>query len=98
MKVHYIGASVRQGRSAKDNAPYTIGEVTYSMPDKSSSKTDPDGTPRWTYTAHGHRVFTIQLDPAKLSAFAGVKPGTEVELLVEPIPENPSRNQVVGVK
>lgn len=97
MKVFYIGASVRQGRSAKDNTPYTIGEIAFAVPDKSSSKSDPDGSPRWNYTAHGHRVQTMQLDPSKLSAFASVKPCSEVNLLVEPIPENPSRNQVVGV-
>lgn len=97
MKVLYLGASVRKGLSAKDNSPYTIGEVLFAVPDKSATKTDPDGKTRWVYTCHGYRTQTIQLDPSCLSRFDGVAPGTEVDLAVAPVPENPSRNQVIGI-
>lgn len=97
MKVLYLGASVRQGISSKNDLPYTIGEVLFAYPDKSGTKTDPDGKQRWSYTAHGLKTTTIPLDPKCLSQFAQVPPATEIDLLVEPIPENPSRNQVVGV-
>lgn len=97
MKVLYLGASVRQGLSAKNDQPYIIGEVLFAYPDKSSTKTDPDGKQRWVYTAHGYREGKIQLSPSCLSEFADCVPGTELELIVEPIPENPARNQVVGV-
>lgn len=98
MKVKYIGASVRQGLSAKDNSPYTIGEVSYAIPDKNAAKADPDGKQRWVYTCHGDRVQTIQLDPACLSQFAKCVPGTDVELIIAPLPTNPRNNHCVGVK
>lgn len=98
MHVLYLGASVRQGLSNKDNSPYTIGEVTFATPAKSAVKSDPDGSKRWTFTAHGYTVRDIPLNPSALSKFQDVKPGTEVDLIVEPIPENPSRNHVVGVQ
>ena len=98
MKVHYLGASLREGKSAKDDSPYSIAEVAYATPDDSSLKKDPDGKVRWVYTGYGFRVNTIALDPKCIDKFKDVQAGTEVTLQVEPVPQNPSRNQVIGVQ
>lgn len=98
MKVMYLGASCRSGLSAKNDSPYTIAEVLFAVPDKPAAKADPNGAQRWTYACHGYRTQTIELDPAALSAFGKVQPFTMVELAIEPVPENPSRNRVTGVK
>lgn len=97
MKVRYIGANCRTGTSEKTGRPYSIAEVSFLVPDSHGEKKAPDGTVIWRYVGHGERVQSVPLDPSKLSDFADVKPGSQVELMLEPVPENPSRNQVVGV-
>ena len=98
MKVMFLGASVRKGTSEKTGNDYTIGELKYSMQDESSQKLFPDGSIMWTYTAHGHTSMSLPLDPQQLSKFAKVQPNTEVNLILEPMPRNPSRNWVTGVQ
>lgn len=97
MKVFLIGASLRSGISAKNNKPYTIAEVIYAIPDESKTKNDDDGTLRWSYTAYGYKTRTIELASTAIEAFKNVKALDIVDLKVEPMPENPSRNQCVGV-
>lgn len=98
MKVNYLGASLRVGISARDNSPYQIGEILFSIPDKNGEKKDPDGKTRWNYKGYGHTTRTIGLDPGKIELFKDCEAGTEVDLIVEPVPSNPSRNQVIGFK
>jgi hypothetical protein len=97
MKVTYIGCNSRSGISEAKGTAYTIAEVIYMIPDKAGEKRGPDGVLIWTYIAYGNRVRTIPLDSSKISAFSAIKPCTEVDLKLEPIAENPSKNQVVGV-
>jgi hypothetical protein len=97
MKVRYIGANCRVGVSEKTGRPYTIAELTYSVPDQNAVRNNDDGTPRWKYVAHGHRVQTIALDPTVVSKFQPCVPGEEIEVRVEPQPDNPTRTHVVGL-
>jgi hypothetical protein len=91
MKITYIGANHRVGKSAKTGRSYDMARLLYAIPDSDSTK--PDNV----YRAHGHRVIEMDMVPSALSQFASCKPFTEVDITVEPVPENPSRNQVTGV-
>lgn len=97
MEVLYLGASVRTGTSAKSGRPYSIGEVLYAIPDESREKRNPDNSILWTYTAHGLREMKIDLDPGAINQFKDCKPCSRIVLKIEPVPENPSRNRVIGV-
>jgi hypothetical protein len=98
MKVMYVGANCRQGTSEKNGRPYTIAEVIYTIPAQHAEKKNPDGSLVWRFTAFGNVVRSINLDPQNLSSFEKVQPGTEVDLVLEPDPANPSRNVVTGIK
>ena len=98
MKVTYLGVNHRQGVSEKTNKPYSVSELVYSTPDESGEKRNDDGSVRWVYTAYGHKTRTLPLDPNAIHGFKGVEPFSQVDLVLEPQPENPSRNQVTGVK
>ena len=98
MKVNYIGASLRKGVSQKTNRPYEIGEIAYAVPDSSSSKNAEDGSTMWVYTGYGNKVQTIDLNPASIHLFKDCETANQVELVIEPVPENPRRNWVVGFK
>lgn len=98
MEVQYIGANCRQGVSEKNGRPYTIAEILYMIADEHSEKKSEDGNIIWRYTAFGNKVRSLPLDPSKLSAFDKCKPGDLVQVQLEPNPENPTRNFVVGLK
>jgi hypothetical protein len=97
MEVIFIGASVREGISAKNGRPYEIGEVSYAVPDEPGTKKTDDGKLAWTYSCHGYRVQNIDLSPEKLSAFSQVKPLSTINLDIQPKPSNPRVNWVIGV-
>ena len=98
MEVQYVGANCRQGVSEKNGRPYTIAEVLYMIADEHSEKKSEDGNIIWRYTAFGNKVRSLPCDPSKLSAFEKCKPGDLVQVQLEPNPENPTRNFVVGLK
>jgi len=98
MKVTYIGANCRKGVSEKTSKPYEIAELSYAIPDESGQKTNPDGNVVWVYSGYGSRIRTIPINPAHIHNFKDVPTLSEVVLDIEPNPENPSRNWVVGVK
>ena len=97
MKVTYIGANCRKGVSEKNGNAYTISELLYAIDDESGQKKNDDGSIRWTYIGHGAKTRSLPVDPSRLSQFEKVEPFTEVNLLLEPQPDNPSRNWVVGI-
>lgn len=97
MEINFIGANVRQGVSERTNKPYTVAEVLYATPDQSGEKRNEDNSVRWVYTAYGCKVRSIPIDPTAIHQFKACKPGSPVNLKLEPQPDNPSRNWVVGV-
>lgn len=97
MKVHYIGVNSRKGVSVKTNRPYEVSEFNCMVPDKSGEKRDENGQLIWEYTGLGFKVMTIDVDPACLDQFRDVKPGSVVDIRIEPLPNNMNRNQVVGL-
>jgi hypothetical protein len=97
VKIHYIGANCRTGVSEKNGRHYTIAELSYAVPDTDSQKNHDDGSVIWRYVGHGNKVKTINLDPACLSRFADIRPGTEIDVKLEPDPNNPTRNVVTGI-
>ena len=98
MKVTYVGASCRTGVSQKSGNAYTIAELLYGVPDENAQKKDENGVLIWSYIGHGQKIRDLPIDPSKLSQFSNVKPFTEVDLILEPQPENPSKNWVTGVR
>lgn len=99
MKVSYIGANCRKGTSEKTGRPYEIAELSYAIPDESGTKTAIDSnTVIWVYSGYGMKIRTIPISPANIHNFKEVTPLKEVELIIEPNPENPTRNWVTGVK
>ena len=98
MEIQYVGANCRQGVSEKTGRPYTIAEVLYMIGDDHAEKKSEDGSIIWRYTAFGNKVRSLPVYPSKLSAFEKVKPGDLIQVALEPNPENPTRNFVVGLK
>jgi hypothetical protein len=100
MQVTYIGVNCRVGVSEKNGRPYKIAELLYAIPSDngSSEKKADDGRTIWTYVEYGNKVRTLDLDPSCISRFAKVTPGDTLDLQLDPIPENPSRNHVVGIR
>lgn len=98
MEVQFIGASVRKGTAQKTGRPYTIGELLYMVPDESGTRKDDDGNVIWNYVAHGCKVRKVDIDPSKISVFKDVVPGSKILVQLEPKPENPTENHVVGLK
>lgn len=98
MKVIYIGANCRTGRSEKNGRDYQIAILAYLIPDESGQKKSENGNVIWTYEAFGGRVREIPLKPEKLALFQNIKSCSEVDLILEPDPTDPSRNMVVGAK
>ena len=98
MEIQYIGANCRSGVSEKSGRPYTIAELIYMVPDEHGKKESESGQVIWTYTAFGNKVRTLPVDPTKLSAFEKVNAGAMIQVQLEPNPDNPTRNHVVGLK
>ena len=98
MEATFISASRRKGRGKKDDSPYDIAELHYGVPEKSGTKNDDDGKVRWAYEAYGVQVYTMELHPDHISDFAKCKVGQQVNLILEPLPNNPKNNQVVGIR
>ena len=96
MQVTYIGVNHRQGVSEKTGNSYSICELIYAVPDESSQKKNDDGSTRWVYTAYGCKPMTLPCDPGCIHDFKSVQPFDQVVLSLQPNPQNPARNQVVG--
>lgn len=91
MKVIYVGADHRQGTSKKTGKSYNMARLYYAIPAESKSTSD------YVYQAHGYRLVEVDLLPEALPQFASCKPFTQVDVALEPVPSNPSRNQVTGI-
>lgn len=91
MKVLFIGAETRSGTSKKTGKPYSMGFLHYAVPHQ------PKQTPDYDFRAVGMRVIEVEMELAALSQFSQVKPFTEIDVALEPRPENPSRNSVTGL-
>lgn len=91
MKVTYCGINRRKGVSQKTGNDYDISDLVYLIPFK-GKRTD-----SYNYQGHGHEVKTLSADPACLDDFAAIKLGQEIDVALEPKPENPQHNWVVGL-
>lgn len=95
MNVIYCGVNRRVGISGPDSKnpgnPYDICELTYLVRVKPGKK---EG--KWTFTGHGHVLRSVPCNPDNLDDFAQVGPAEEISLVLQPQPENPERNWVVG--
>lgn len=98
MEVQFLGANCRKGTSEKTGQDYAIAELAYMVPDESSVKKGEDGRLIWNYVAYGAKVRTLPLDPDALARFRELKPGQNVKLDLQPNPNNPTRNRVVGIQ
>lgn len=98
MKVQAIGVNCRKGTSEKNGRPYEIAEITYCVPDESGQKKSDSGAVVWVYTGYGNRIRTLPVNPSNIHAFRDVKFPAEIDLLIEPQPDKPSHNWVVGLK
>lgn len=92
MKVIVCGVMRRSGTSAKTQKAYDMCQVTYLRPIK------PKQTDSMVYVGFGHEAVTLDLDPSCLKQFGNRQFPAEMDLLIEPMGENPARNWVVGVK
>ena len=91
MKVKFLGASHRQGVSAKNNAPYSISKITYLIEET------PKSTSAWDYDCAGYSTRELDLDPLALVQFKNCQLGEEITLKLEPNPEKPQFSVVVGL-
>lgn len=91
MKVLFIGADARKGVSSKTGKPYSMARLYYAIP------AEPKQTEAYDYRATGFRVIEVDMEPDALAHFTRCKPLTEVDVRLEPVPANPSRNIVTGL-
>lgn len=96
MKVLLIGINRRVGVGAESRKPYDICTARYLVPDESGSKNDDKGALLWNYSAKGYRVAEIAASPSALDQYPSGNSVGLVDLIVEPMPQNPARNWVVG--
>lgn len=91
MKVTFLNATHRKGISAKTNKPYDMANVTYLVP------VQPQVSEKMTYLGYGNETREIPLKSDCLKQFAEFSSGDQIDLIVEPDPNYPSRTIVVGV-
>jgi hypothetical protein len=90
MEVIFIGANRRHGISKSGN-PYDISKFVYAVPLKEVSREGME------YIGCGGDVREMDIKPEAISAFSSCKIGQTVKVRLEPKPENPNRNWVVGL-
>lgn len=91
MKVIFVNAIEMQGKSKKDGSPYHFATLRYAVP------VEPVSRENLMIRGFGYEVKELSLDPNAVPAFVNVKPFTEVDVRLEPRPQNPNQNQVVGL-
>jgi hypothetical protein len=90
MEVIFIGANRRHGISKSGNA-YDISKFVYAVPLQPVSREGME------YVGAGGDVRELDLKPDVIDAFRGLKIGQTVKVKLEPKPDSPSRNWVVGL-
>lgn len=92
MKVIFMGVSERKGISNKGQGkPYEMHKIHFATP------IDTVDTPNMTLSGHGYSEQTLDIDPLCIKLFEKLKPLTEVNVTVEPKPNNFSQTWVVGL-
>lgn len=91
MKVKFFAAYRRSGISKTSGRPYDFAEVAYVVPLRQVE------TEKFQQFGHGFDVKTLTLANQCIAEFAGIDVGEEVELKVNPNPEDPSRNMCFGL-
>lgn len=91
MKVLFLSATHRYGTSSKTGNKYDMSRLTYLKP------VEPVVKEGMTYLGYGMESREINLDPTVLNQFQHCTAGSEVDLILEPSPNNPSMNWVIGL-
>lgn len=92
MKVKFIGATRRTGKSKKTGNDYDMCQLTYAIP------VQPSARPDNVFSGTGHSVQEIDLCPEAIAIFNNIQLGEEVDLVVQPKPSNPRMTWVVGAE
>lgn len=91
MKVQFLAAYRRSGISKKTNRPYDFSQVEYAMPLRQvDSET-------YQQTGVGFEAKTLELANGCIADFNGLALGEQVDLKINPNPEDPSRNMCFGI-
>jgi len=92
MKVVFMGISQRSGVSNKGQGnPYEMSKIHLAMP------IDEISTPHMTASGIGYQERQLDIDPLCISQFQQLKPFSNVDVKVEPKPNNFSQTWVVGL-
>ncbi|WP_073579427.1 hypothetical protein [Vibrio quintilis] len=87
-----MGISQRKGISNKGQGrPYEMNKIHFAVPVETID------TPNMTLSGFGYSERDLDIDPLCIDQFEKVKPLTEVNVTVEPKPNNFSQTWVVGL-
>ena len=92
MKVVFMGISQRSGISNKgQGTPYEMSKIHFAM------NIEEINTPNMTASGIGYQERQLDIDPLCIDQFQALTPLTEVDVTVEPKPNNFSQTWVVGL-
>lgn len=92
MKVVFMGISQRSGISNKgQGTPYEMNKIHLATPVEEIS------TSNMTVSGMGYQERQLDIDPLCIGQFQALKPFSEIDVTVEPKPNNFSQTWVVGL-
>ncbi len=92
MKVVFMGISQRSGISNKGQGnPYEMSKIHLAMP------IDEINTPHMTATGVGYQERQLDIDPLCIPQFQKLEPFSNIDVMVEPKPNNFSQTWVVAL-
>lgn len=87
-----MGISQRSGVSNKGQGnPYEMAKIHLAMPIEEIN------TPHMVATGNGYQERQLDIDPLCLTQFKQLQPFTDIDVTVEPKPNNFSQTWVVGL-
>ena len=93
MKVIFMGTSQRKGISNKgQGSPYEMNKIHFAIEIEEINATN------MTVSGMGYQERQLDIDPLCLSKFSKVKPFSQVDVTIEPRPNNFTQTWVVGLQ
>lgn len=92
MKVVFMGISQRSGTSDKGKGkPYEMAKIHLAM------HIEEINALHMTQTGQGYQERQLDIDPLCVGQFQALKPFSDIDVIVEPKPNNFSQTWVVGL-
>jgi hypothetical protein len=92
MKVVFMGISQRKGVSNKGlGKPYDMQKIHFA------TTIEAFDSPNMSLSGFGYQEQTLDIDPLCVTQFQSLTPLTDVDVIVEPKPNNFSQTWVVGI-